>query len=91
VLTGAEHACSPTRFLLHRQWEPYDKWREATLPGAADLAGPLRAAVTGADWWDREAGLAAGIELLMAVQRRRCLPAPDPALAAAYRAWLDTT
>jgi hypothetical protein len=67
-------------FLLHRRWEPYEKWREALfarLPGGADLAGPLHAAVTADGWAEREAALAAAAELLADVQRRSGLPTPD--------------
>ncbi|SRR6266702_4016220 len=34
-------------FLLHQQWRPYEKWREAMfarLPCAAELSGPLETA-----------------------------------------------
>jgi hypothetical protein len=67
-------------FLLHRRWEPYEKWREAVaarLPGAAGLLGLLRTAATAAGWADRESALAAAVEALAAVQRRRGLPTPD--------------
>jgi hypothetical protein len=67
-------------FLLHRQWEPYEKWRGAMLarlPSAADLAGPLEAACGPAGWRDREAGLAAAIKVLARVQRETGLPTPD--------------
>jgi hypothetical protein len=70
-------------FLLHRQWEPYEKWREtlfARLPCAADLAGPLHAAVAETGWAGREAALAAAIEVLAAAQRRAGLPAPATAV-----------
>ncbi len=66
-------------FLLHRQWRPYDKWREAMfarLPCAAALAGPLEVAATAADWQERETALATAIEVLLDVQRRRGLPGP---------------
>lgn len=67
-------------FLLHRQWEPYEKWRGAMLarlPSGADLVGPLEAASGAAGWRDREAGLAAAVEVLAGVQRRAGLPTPD--------------
>jgi len=70
-------------FLLHRRWQPYHKWREAMfarLPGAGELAGPLQAAATAGDWRDRETALAAAIELLAGVQRRRGLPTPAEAV-----------
>jgi hypothetical protein len=66
-------------FLLHRQWQPYPKWREAMfarLPSAGELAGPLQAAATARGWRDRETALAAAIEVLAGVQRRRGLPTP---------------
>jgi Domain of unknown function (DUF4037) len=65
-------------FLLHRQWEPYEKWREALfarLP-CAELAGPLLTSVRAASWADREAALGAAIEALADVQRRSGLPTP---------------
>jgi hypothetical protein len=67
-------------FLLHRRWEPYEKWREALfarLPAAGELAGPLLTAVSAPRWADREAALAAAIETLAGVQRRAGLPVPD--------------
>jgi Domain of unknown function (DUF4037) len=70
-------------FLLHRQWEPYEKWREALfvrLPCAAALAGPLATAIGTADWPEREAALAAAVEVLAAVQRRAGLPTPAEAV-----------
>ncbi len=70
-------------FLLHQQWRPYEKWREAMfarLPCATELRGPLEAAATAADWREREAALAAAIEVLAAVQRRRRLPTPVTAV-----------
>jgi Domain of unknown function (DUF4037) len=66
-------------FLLHRRWEPYEKWREALfarLPSAAALAGPLGTAIEAAGWPEREAALAAAVEVLAAVQRRAGLPTP---------------
>lgn len=66
-------------FLLHQQWRPYEKWRESMftrLPCATELGGPLETAATAADWHERETALAAAIEVLLAVQRRRGLPAP---------------
>jgi hypothetical protein len=70
-------------FLLHRRWEPYEKWREAVfsrLPSAASLAGPLEALCGAAAWADREAGLAACVEVLAGVQRRAGLPTPEQAV-----------
>ena len=70
-------------FLLHQQWQPYAKWREAMfarLPCAGEMAGPLQAAVTASDWSDRETALTAAIEVLAAVQRRHGLPTPDTAV-----------
>jgi Domain of unknown function (DUF4037) len=70
-------------FLLHRRWEPYEKWREALfvrLPSAAALAGPLGTAIGAADWPEREAALAAAVEVLAAVQRRAGLPTPAAAV-----------
>jgi Domain of unknown function (DUF4037) len=70
-------------FLLHQQWQPYLKWREAMfarLPGAGELAGPLQTAATASDWRDRETALAAAIEVLAGVQRRRGLPTPAEAV-----------
>jgi Domain of unknown function (DUF4037) len=66
-------------FLVHRQWRPYEKWREAMftrLPSAAELSGPLEAAATAADWHEREAAMATAIEVLLAVQRGQGLPTP---------------
>jgi hypothetical protein len=68
-------------FLLHRRWEPYEKWREALfarLPSADELACPLLTAVSAPGWADREAALAAAVETLAGVQRRAGLPVPDP-------------
>lgn len=70
-------------FLLHRRWEPYEKWREALLrrlPCAVGLAGPLATAVAADAWPEREAGLAAAVEVLAAVQRRAGLPTPATAV-----------
>jgi hypothetical protein len=47
-------------FALSRRWAPYAKWRGAafgTLEVAADLAGPLAAAIGAADWRATRAGL----------------------------------
>jgi hypothetical protein len=71
-------------FLLHQRWQPYAKWREAMfarLPCAGEMAGPLRTAATAGDWRDRETALAAAIEVLAEVQRRRGLPTPAEAVA----------
>jgi len=70
-------------FLLHQQWQPYPKWREAMfarLPCAGELAGPLQTAATVGGWRDRETALAAAIEVLAGVQRRRGLPTPAEAV-----------
>ena len=70
-------------FLLHQRWQPYAKWREAmfaTLPCAGELAGPLQTAATADGWRDRETALAAAIEVLAGVQRRRGLPTPAEAV-----------
>ena len=70
-------------FLLSRKWAPYAKWRGtafAALPVADRLGGPLDAALTGASWPDREAGLAGACEVLLDLQRERGLPAPDQAI-----------
>ena len=70
-------------FLLHQRWQPYPKWREAMfarLPCAAELAGPLQAAAAASDWRDRETALAAAIEVLAGLQRRRRLPTPAEAV-----------
>ncbi|HEU5417342.1 MAG TPA: DUF4037 domain-containing protein [Streptosporangiaceae bacterium] len=67
-------------FLLHRRWEPYEKWREAlaaALPGAGRLLPLLQTAATAPGWADREAALAGAAELLAEVQRQRGLPVPD--------------
>jgi Domain of unknown function (DUF4037) len=74
-------------FLLHRRWQPYEKWREALLarlPGSDELAGALLAAVSAPGWSDREAALVAAIEALAAVQRRAGLPVPDPVVERFY-------
>jgi hypothetical protein len=70
-------------FLVHRQWMPYAKWREArlrTLPGADRLCILLAAALGASSWQDREQALADAAELLLAIQRGRGLPAPDHAV-----------
>jgi hypothetical protein len=74
-------------FVLSRRWPPYPKWRGTAFQAldiAADLAGPLTAAVTAPRWRDRESGLAAAGELLLSAQRARGLPAPA---AAVTRFW----
>ena len=83
-------------FLLHRQWEPYDKWRQALfqrLPTAADLTPHLEAAVTADDWRQRESALAAAAERLADVQRSRGLPTPTevviPFFSRPYRTVTD--
>lgn len=66
-------------FALCRRWPPYAKWRGTvfrSLPIAADLAGPLHAAVTAGGWRAREDALATGIEVLMAAQHALGLPVP---------------
>jgi hypothetical protein len=70
-------------FALSRQWPPYAKWRGTAfraLRFAADLAGPLAAAVTAPGWHDRESSLADACEMLLNVQRARGLPAPTSAV-----------
>jgi Domain of unknown function (DUF4037) len=70
-------------FALSRQWAPYAKWRGTAFQAldiAADLAGPLAAATTGADWHARETGLAEACEVLLSAQRALGLPAPAPAV-----------
>jgi hypothetical protein len=70
-------------FLLSREWVPYPKWlgtRLAALPCAAALAGPLRRALAGADWREREGGLADAARVLLREQRERGLPTPDEAV-----------
>jgi hypothetical protein len=70
-------------FILSRQWAPYPKWRGTAflaLPVAADLAGPLAAAVEAPGWRGRESGLADACEILLDAQRARGLPAPAPAV-----------
>jgi hypothetical protein len=67
-------------FLLHRQWQPYEKWREALfarLPGAAELSGQLRLAVAADGWAERELALAVAIGMLATAQRLAGLPTPD--------------
>lgn len=70
-------------FVLSRRWAPYAKWRGTAflaLPVAGQLAGPLDAAVTGATWQEREAGLATACEVLLDLQRERGLPGPQRAV-----------
>jgi uncharacterized protein DUF4037 len=74
-------------FLLHRRWEPYEKWREALaarLPGADCLLPLLHTAVTAPDWTDRESALAGAVELLAGVQRQRGLPVPEAVVTPFY-------
>ena len=67
-------------YLLHRRWQPYEKWREAQLPRADVLTGPLTRAVTAEDWREREDALVEAIGVLLAAQRGRGLPVPEPAV-----------
>jgi hypothetical protein len=70
-------------FALSRQWPPYPKWRGTAFQAleiAADLTGPLAAAVTAPGWRGRENGLAQACEVLLSAQRVRGLPAPAPAV-----------
>ena len=70
-------------FLVHRQWMPYAKWREArlrTLPDADRLCGLLTAAVTANPWQAREQAIAEAAEMLLDVQRARGLPGPEHAI-----------
>src|SRR5262249_18519128 len=63
-------------FALSRQWPPYPKWRGTAfqaLEVAADLAGPLTAAVAAPDWRGRGNGLAQACEGLLSAP-----PAPGP-------------
>jgi hypothetical protein len=69
-------------FALHRQWEPYEKWREALfgrLPDTDDLGLLLETAVGAEDWTRREAALGAAVEALARVQRAAGLPTPAAA------------
>jgi hypothetical protein len=81
-------------YLLHRRWQPYEKWREAMLPGADVLSGPLARAVTADDWRDRESALVDAIGILLAWQRDWGLPTPEPAVVPfwdrPYRTVADT-
>jgi hypothetical protein len=70
-------------FALSRQWQPYPKWRGTAfhaLDLAAELTGPLTAAVTAPGWRDREDGLAGACEVLLSAQRGCGLPAPASAV-----------
>ena len=70
-------------FALSRQWPPYPKWRGTAFQAldiAADLAGPLTAAMTAPGWRGRENGLARACEVLLSAQRARGLPAPASAV-----------
>jgi hypothetical protein len=70
-------------FLVHRQWMPYAKWREArlrTLPDAGQLCELLTLAVVGNPWQEREQAIADAAEALLDVQRARGLPAPEQAV-----------
>jgi hypothetical protein len=72
-------------FALSRRWPPYAKWRGIlfqALPVAADLAGPLSAAVTAPGWREREEGLAGACEVLLSLQRERGLPGPAAGVTA---------
>lgn len=54
-------------FLVERRYPPYRKWLGTAfgrLPVAADLAGPLRAALHAATWQEREAALCSGYTVL---------------------------
>jgi Domain of unknown function (DUF4037) len=66
-------------FVLHRRWEPYEKWRGALFArlAAADELGPLLETAAGAgDWTRREAALAGAVDVLARVQRAAGLPTP---------------
>jgi len=74
-------------FLLHRQWEPYEKWREALaarLPGSGRLLPLLATVATAPHWRDRESAVADAVELLAGVQRQRGLPVPDVVVTPFY-------
>jgi Domain of unknown function (DUF4037) len=67
-------------FALSRRWPPYRKWRGTvfgSLPLAAELTGPLAAALSAPGWRDREDALATAIEMLLETQRALRLPAPE--------------
>lgn len=69
-------------FLVERRWAPYPKWLGsafARLPIAGAMSGHLTAALAGADWREREAGVvAAGSVLAAAVNALGLAPAVDP-------------
>jgi hypothetical protein len=74
-------------FAMSCRWAPYPKWRGTAfqaLEVAADLTGPLAAAVTAPAWRGRERGLAQACKVLLSAQRARGLPAPA---AAVTRFW----
>lgn len=81
-------------YLLHRRWQPYEKWREALLPGADVLADPLLRAMSAEGWRDREDALVEAIGILLTWQRDRGLPTPERAVIAfwdrPYRTIADT-
>ncbi|GLZ75788.1 hypothetical protein Afil01_05950 [Actinorhabdospora filicis] len=69
-------------FLVERRWAPYPKWFGsgfARLPIAAKLEPHLTAALTGAGWREREAGVcAAGSVLAAATNALELAEAVDP-------------
>lgn len=74
-------------FLIHREWMPYAKWREArlrTLPDADRLCTLLATALDASGWRDREQALADAAELLLAAQRVQGRPAPEAAVGAFF-------
>jgi hypothetical protein len=85
--TGLAEDLVRQAFLLARAWAPYPKWlgtRFAALPIAAALAGPLDRATGGTGWADREAGLVAAVDVLLAAQRERGLPTPEVGVTAFF-------
>jgi uncharacterized protein DUF4037 len=74
-------------FLVHRQWMPYAKWREArlrTLPDADRLCDLFAAALDASHWSAREQAIVEVAELLLDVQRDRGLESPSSAVVAFF-------
>jgi hypothetical protein len=66
-------------FLLHRQWLPYAKWREAMfarLPGADQLTILFGQTIGAESVGERESAAVEAIEFLAQLQRDRGLPTP---------------